>query len=38
MLTMTVLKETRGFDLGSFLNGEQPEPADIAVAQRLVSD
>lgn len=37
MLTMTVLKETRKFDLGLFLDGEQPEAADIAVAQRLVS-
>jgi len=37
MLTMTVLKERRTFDIGSFLSGELPEAGDVAVAQRLVS-
>lgn len=39
MLTLTVLKNAseRRFKLESFLAGEIPEAADIAVAQRLVS-
>jgi hypothetical protein len=37
MLTMTVLKERRTFDIGSFLSGELPEAGEVAVAQRLVS-
>ncbi len=37
MLTMTVLKETRSFDLASFLNGAEPPPEEVAVSQRLVT-
>lgn len=37
MLTMIVLKETRTFQLDTFLTGAQPDQADVAVAQRLVT-
>jgi hypothetical protein len=37
MLSLTVLKEQRRFNLPDYLLGKQPEEADVALKQRLVS-
>src|SRR5205823_9807816 len=37
MLTLSVLQPARTFDIGSFARGALPPPAEIALAQRLVT-